>query len=77
MQPDAVIVSSMMTYWYPGVKETVANLRTGLPGVPVILVSGWAIQQDDARLRESGIDFRGEWSILPSMSCPYIVWSLC
>jgi len=25
--------------------------------VPVILVSGWAIQQDDARIRESGVDF--------------------
>ena len=27
------------------------------PRIPVILVSGWAIQQDDARIRESGVDF--------------------
>ena len=27
------------------------------PGVPVILITGWAIQQDDARLRESKVDF--------------------
>jgi CheY-like chemotaxis protein len=26
------------------------------PNVPVILVSGWAIQQDEPRIRESGVD---------------------
>jgi CheY-like chemotaxis protein len=27
------------------------------PNVPVILVSGWAIQQDEPRIRDSGVDF--------------------
>ena len=27
------------------------------PGTPVILVTGWAVQQDETKLRESGVDF--------------------
>lgn len=34
---DAVLVTSLMTYWYPGVKKVVELVRTYLPEVPVIL----------------------------------------
>jgi radical SAM superfamily enzyme YgiQ (UPF0313 family) len=36
-RPDLILVTSMMTYWYGGVKETVASIRGALPDIPVIL----------------------------------------
>jgi len=36
-KPDMVWVTSSMTYWYPGVKETVRLIREELPEVPVWL----------------------------------------
>ena len=35
--PDLVLVTSIMTYWYPGVYETIGMIKTAFPGVPVIL----------------------------------------
>ncbi len=35
--PDLILVTSIMTYWYPGVAETVAALKTVYPTVPVVL----------------------------------------
>jgi Radical SAM superfamily len=35
--PDLILVTSVMTYWYPGVFETIAELKDCFPGVPVIL----------------------------------------
>ncbi len=36
-RPDAVFISSGMTYWYPGVVEAVDTVREIWPGVPVII----------------------------------------
>ncbi len=36
-RPEAILVTSLMTYWYPGVRETVSLLRKIFPGVPLIL----------------------------------------
>lgn len=36
-RPEAVLVTSMMTYWYPGVREAVDLVREIFPGVPVLL----------------------------------------
>ncbi len=36
-KPDAVLVTSMMTYWYPGPARVVELVRDIFPGVPVIL----------------------------------------
>lgn len=36
-KPQLILVTSFMTYWYPGVKETITFLRDNLPGVPIIL----------------------------------------
>ena len=36
-RPLAVLVTSMMTYWYPAVAEAIALVRRLLPGVPVAL----------------------------------------
>ena len=35
--PQAVLVTSLMTYWYTGVRETIALLREVFPGVPLLL----------------------------------------
>lgn len=35
--PQAILVGSMMTYWYPGVRETVTLLRQKFPKVPIAL----------------------------------------
>jgi len=52
---DLVITDLSM----PGISgwQVAEQVKKRSPNMPVILVSGWAIQQDDARLRESGIDF--------------------
>lgn len=35
--PDLILVTSVMTYWYPGVAETVAALKETFPAVPIVL----------------------------------------
>lgn len=35
--PQLILVTSFMTYWYPGVKETISFLRENFPRVPIIL----------------------------------------
>jgi radical SAM superfamily enzyme YgiQ (UPF0313 family) len=35
--PDLIMVSSMMTYWYPGVFEAIRQVKNVFPGVPVVL----------------------------------------
>ena len=36
-RPDLILVTSSMTYWYPGVFEVIRRLRSRWPGVPLIL----------------------------------------
>jgi len=36
-RPDAVLLTSMMTYWYGGVRETSELLRDQWPSVPIVL----------------------------------------
>ncbi len=36
-RPDAVLVTSIMTYWYPGVFRVIELVKQHFPGVPVIL----------------------------------------
>jgi len=35
--PDAILVTSHMTYWYPGIRQTVKLLRKYYPDIPIIL----------------------------------------
>jgi len=35
--PKAILVTSMMTYWYKGVAETIRLLREAFPGIPLLL----------------------------------------
>ncbi len=35
--PDLILVTSLMTYWYPGVRETIQVLKRHFPQTPVVL----------------------------------------
>jgi radical SAM superfamily enzyme YgiQ (UPF0313 family) len=35
--PSAILVTSLMTYWYPGVKEVISICREFHPGTPILL----------------------------------------
>ena len=62
-RPDLVLVTSSMTYWYPGVLETIRLLRETLPGVPVILGGVYATLCPDHARKHSGADrvLAGPW----------------
>ncbi|MBW1725609.1 MAG: cobalamin B12-binding domain-containing protein, partial [Deltaproteobacteria bacterium] len=36
-RPDLVLMTSMMTYWYPGIQETIAVLKEVFPDVAIVL----------------------------------------
>lgn len=36
-KPDLVLVTSFMTYWYPGVNETIRTIKEIFPDVPLVL----------------------------------------
>ncbi len=36
-KPDLIFVTSLMTYWYPGVVETIRELRLAFPEAPIVL----------------------------------------
>lgn len=36
-RPDLILVTSVMTYWYPGVRETIGHLRRAFPDAPILL----------------------------------------
>jgi len=55
--PDAVFVTSMMTYWYAGVFESIRMVREIFPGVPVILGGIYASLCTSHAIRNSGADF--------------------
>jgi len=65
---DVVLVTSMMTYWYPGVFDVIKIVKEMLSGVPVILGGKYASLCYDHAAANSGADFvvrgRGEKQIL-------------
>ncbi len=55
-RPDLILVTSLMTYWYPGVVETIASIRAVFADVPIVLGGIYArLCPDHARLH-SGAD---------------------
>ncbi len=55
-RPDMILVTSMMTYWYPGVRETISILREHLPDVPLVLGGIYATLCHDHARQTSGAD---------------------
>ncbi len=52
-EPDAILVTSLMTYWYPGVFSAIRLLRDAFPGIPVILGGIYASLCRDHAVRYS------------------------
>ncbi len=55
-RPDAVLVGSMMTYWYPGPFEVVHRVKVHWPEVPVALGGVYATLCPDHARARSGAD---------------------
>ncbi len=55
-KPDAVLVTSAMTYWYPGVQAVVDLVRRRFGSVPIILGGIYATLCPDHARAESGAD---------------------
>ncbi|MBN1828266.1 MAG: B12-binding domain-containing radical SAM protein [Deltaproteobacteria bacterium] len=55
-QPDLVMVTSLMTYWYKGVAETISAVRSVYPSVPVVLGGIYPTLCPDHAARYSGAD---------------------
>ena len=56
-KPAAILVTSLMTYWYPGVKDVITLAKEIHPGVPVILGGIYARLCREHALRISGADY--------------------
>jgi radical SAM superfamily enzyme YgiQ (UPF0313 family) len=70
-RPDAVLVTSAMTYWYPGVQAVIDIVRRRFGRVPVILGGIYASLCPGHAKAESGADFvlsgpaeEGLWPVL-------------
>jgi len=55
-RPDAILVTSLMTYWYPGVRRVIRLSRAIHPGVPIILGGIYARLCEEHARRCSGAD---------------------
>lgn len=54
--PDLVLVTSLMTYWYPGVQETIAVVRSVFSNIPIILGGIYATLCQDHAMETAGAD---------------------
>ncbi len=61
--PAVILVTSAMTYWYTGVRETIRFLRQNFPGVPVFLGGIYATLCPDHAASNAGADrvLAGSW----------------
>lgn len=56
-EPDAICVTSAMTYWYPGVFEAIKISRSVYPSVPIILGGIYATLCYEHAVKNSGADY--------------------
>ena len=56
-RPEVVLVTSLMTYWYPGVVALIAVVREMLPEVPVVLGGIYATLCHDHAVKHAGADY--------------------
>jgi len=55
-RPDLVLVTSLMTYWYPGVQETIEIIRSVFPQTPIVLGGIYARLCPNHARNSSGAD---------------------
>lgn len=56
-KPDLIFITSMMTYWYPGVFEAIHIIRKTLPGIPIVLGGNYVTLCPSHASEKSGADF--------------------
>ncbi len=56
-RPDAVLVTSLMTYWYPGVFALIKIIREIMPEVPILLGGIYATLCYDHAVEHAGADW--------------------
>lgn len=56
VRPDLILVTSLMTYWYPGVIEAIAGIREIYPASPIALGGIYARLCSDHARTHSGAD---------------------
>jgi radical SAM superfamily enzyme YgiQ (UPF0313 family) len=63
-RPEVVLAASVMTYWWTGVRETIAVVREVFPGVPVVLGGVYASLMPEHAREHSGADevAAGDWA---------------
>ena len=70
-ETDLVMITSMMTYWYPGVFDAIRIIKKEMPRTPVVLGGKYASLCYDHAVSFSGADFvipgRGEKQMLKMM----------
>ena len=54
--PDLVLVTSSMTYWYPGVAATIERVKARFPGAPIVLGGIYATLCPGHAVTNSGAD---------------------
>lgn len=54
---DLILVTSMMTYWYPGVFEVIGLVKKAMPSVPVVLGGKYATLCYNHAVEFSGADY--------------------
>ena len=57
LDTDIILITSMMTYWYPGVFEAIKIIKEVLPLVPIVLGGKYATLCYDHAVKYSGADF--------------------
>ncbi len=77
--PDLIIMTSLMTYWYPGLQETLGVVKKNFPKVPIVLGGIYASLCYDHAVHYSGADRvesgPGEETIL-KLGCDYTGFSV-
>ncbi len=56
-EPDVILVTSGMTYWYPGPRSTIQLLKEKFPHVPVVLGGIYATLCYEHAVKNSGADY--------------------
>jgi len=54
---DLILITSIMSYWYPGVQETIRIIKTLSPDTPVLLGGIYATLFNSHALKNSGADY--------------------
>lgn len=55
--PQAVLITSIMTYWYPGVFKVIEEIKEIFPGIPIILGGVYATLCFEHASKFSGADY--------------------